>query len=125
MAVTAADHASGQPRIRTALSAMAVQYVKPDSARMGCNGPRSFEIAQTRFAAHGHAFEAERKFGFNGSKAPVCQRIKRIGIRKDTNFVSLIRLLPCQIQYMPEQAANWSAHAMQNTKALGHGTVGG
>jgi hypothetical protein len=103
---------------------MAVQYVKPDPARMGCYGPRSVEIAQTRFAAHGHAFQAERKFGFNGGEAPVRQRITRIGIRKDTNLVSLICLLPSQIQYMPEQAANRRAHAMQNTKALGHGTVG-
>jgi hypothetical protein len=39
--------------------------------------------------------------------------------------VSLIRLLPCQIKDVPEQAANRRAHAMQNTKALSHGAVGG
>jgi hypothetical protein len=104
---------------------MTVQHVKPDPARMGCYGPRSVEIAKARFAAHGHAFEAKRKFGFYDGKAPVRQRITGIYICEDTNLVSLIRLLPCQIKYVPEQAANRRAHAMQNTKALGHGTVGG
>jgi hypothetical protein len=39
--------------------------------------------------------------------------------------VSQIRLLTGQIQNMTEQAADRRAHAMQDTKALGHGAVDG
>jgi hypothetical protein len=97
---------------------MPVDNIRRKALDQARNAPARHEIARVGQTPHGKAGYSKGEMGrklFEGARRRVAARQR---IRDDAHAMAVLRLCACEVDDMPEQAADRRAHHMQDAQGL-------
>ena len=107
---------TGQPGIKAALGAMAVQHVDVEGFGQFTHRQRRDQIAPTQHARHIKAMDAQRHMRRQFSQPAFGLRVIGQTVDHQANTVPMVTQFSGEVGDVAKQAAHWRSHYLQNAQ---------